>query len=275
MGASLWVAPAAASTFTAIYQREILSDRSGLVSERAALDARLGLSPRLLLTGSADADLAFQTWGKARLGALIQLQRHSFVELEVFRYRPILDLTTIWGVFSPQAHRGVSATARVAASSSVTLSGGFTYRHYQPITTTTPFLTDAGDDAKLFSGGARVSFGDVVLDGTYRLQLDFGGAQSSGDFSLAYAPPGRWRGAVRTSAFQQEGQFRVADGTVYGLGGELSARLGDRLAVRGELTRYWHRRPEGQAAIDWSQTRGLLTIDWTFGANPDRPGPSR
>ncbi|OGU04122.1 MAG: hypothetical protein A2085_00990 [Gemmatimonadetes bacterium GWC2_71_10] len=268
-GASLWAAPTRASALTAVYQREILSDRSGLVSERAALDARIGLGP-VLITGAVDADLATEQWGKARLAALVRLRQRSFLEAEVFRYRPILDLTTIWGVFSPEAHWGVTATARFGPARGVTVSGGWTHRRYEPVTSTTPFLRDVGDDADQLTAGVRLTPGDLVLDAGYRLQLGFGGAQSGGDLVVAYAPPG-WRIGARAAAFQQQELFRVADGTVVGLGAEFAARLTDRLAVRADMMRYLHRRLEGQVGADWSQTRGQLAVDWTFGANPDRP----
>ena len=268
LGASLWAAPSRTATLTAVYQRELLSDRSGLVSERAAVDARIGVGP-VLMTGALDADLAAEQWGRARLGALVRLRQRSFVEAEVFRYRPILDLTTIWGAFSPEPHWGVTASARFGPTRGVTLSGGWTHRRYEPVTTTTPFLRDVGDDADQVTLGARATPGDFVLDGGYSLQLGFGGDQSGGDVALAYAPPSGWRLGARATAFQQQEQFRVADGTVYGFGVDVGGRLGERLALRGEVMRFLHRRVTGVGA-DWSQTRGLLAVDWTFGANPDR-----
>jgi hypothetical protein len=271
VGVSAWAAPSSSTSLTAVYQREILSDRSGLVSEGAAFDARVGAGSRLVLTGSADVDLAFETWGKARLGALVQLHRRGFAGLEVFRYRPILDLTTIWGVFSPEAHRGLTASARYAPTRSVSLSAAYTYRRYEPITRTTPFLTGVGDQAHQLTAGARLAVGDLVFDAGLRRQLDFGGSQTGGDLSVTYAPPDRWRVGARAAAFQQEELFRVSDGTVYGLGLDFGGRLGSRVALRGDLMRYWHRDPEGQAAVRWSQTRGSLALEWMFGANPDRP----
>lgn len=274
-GASLWTAPSAGSSFAAIYQREILSDRSGLVSERAAVDARLGIGERVVLSGSADADLAASEWGKARVGALVRLTRNGFVELEAFRYRPVLDLTTIWGVFRPQAHRGVSASLRLAPMRRLALTSSYTYRRYSPIIEQTPFLVDVEDDARLLGVSLRWLAGDLVLDGGYRLQLGFGGERSSGELALGYAPRDAWYVGIRGAAFQQEGAFRVSDGTVYAAGFEARGPIGARAFLRGELMRYEHRRLEGQAGVDWTQTRALLTLEWVFGANPDRLGATR
>lgn len=275
MGASVWAAPFAATAITGVYQREILSDRSGLVSERMSLDARAGVGQRLLLTGSAEADLAFGTWGRARAGALARLGRKSFVEVEVFRYRPVLDLTTIWGVFAPQGHRGATVSSRVSVAPTLGLSAGYTYRRYEPLARGTPFLTDVDDEAQLVTAGARWSPGDFILEGGYRLQFGFGGAQSGGDIGVSWEPTGGFRAGLRGAAFQQEEAIRVADGTVYGVGGELRARLGEHAGVRADLMRYSHRRSQGQATVDWSQTRGTLAFDWWVGSNPDRAGAAR
>ena len=275
LGTSVWAAPSAASEFSAIYQRELLSDRSGLVSERASLDGRVEIKERLVLSGSADADLASSAWGKAKLSALLRFGRRSFAEIEVFRYRPLLDLTTIWGAFTPEAHRGVTASVRVAPTPRATFSAAYTYRHYQPIGTRTPFLVDVKDNAHLLATSARWLAGDFVVDGTYRLQLGFGGSQSSGEVALAYARPDAWYLGGRAAAFQQEGEFRVADGTVYGAGLEARGPIGERAYLRGEVMRYLHRRRAGPTGADWTQTRALVSFEWVFGANPDRLGAPR
>ncbi len=90
-GATAWAAPAAAWSVSAAWQREILADRSGLVSERVALNARGAIGPRLALGASLDGDLAAGAVGRARLAASWRLNR-GFVEVEAFRYRPVFDL---------------------------------------------------------------------------------------------------------------------------------------------------------------------------------------
>ena len=275
LGTSLWFAPDRVTALTAVYQRELLNDRSGLVSERASFDARVGVGSHLVLSASVDGDLIAEDWGKARAGALVRFAGTSFLELEVFRYRPVLDLTTIWGVFTPEAHRGVAATLRVAPVRGVMRSPSCTVRSYEPVTITTPFLVGVDDDAWQCGVGARWAVGDVALSGSYQLHTGFGGAQSAGDAAVAYAPPSGWRVGLRAAAFQQEETFRVTDGTVYGLGGDVELPLGDRLTVRGDVMRFFHRRMEGQVGLDWSQTRGKVAVEWSFGANPDRTRAQR
>ena len=274
LGASLWAAPGPRSTFSAIYQRELLSDRSGLVSERAALDGRVGIGSRLILSGSADADVARRQWGKASVSATWLASRATSVTVELFQYRPVLDLTTIWGAFAPQSHDGGSATANFAVSPELSVSGGFTLRRWQPLSSGSPFL-DVPDDQKEANLGAHYRRGRYTLDGAFHLQRGYGGDQSGGDLAAAYAPELGWRAALRATAFQQTDEFRVSGGTVYGLGAELSSPVGRGLAVRADLTRYFQRRPSGTANLDWNQTRASVSLDWTLGADADRAGGYR
>lgn len=277
LGASVRAAPSARSTFTAIYQRELLSDRSGLISERAAFDGRLALGHRLILSGSADADVARQQWGKASLSATVLVSRAWSMALEAFQYRPALDLTTIWGAFMPESHYGYTGTATVAASATVALSGTFTYRRWQPLSSGSPFLVDVGDSQKELGLGAHVRRGVYALDGSYHLQVGFGGKQSGGDIRVAYAPdPDEgWRAGFRATAFQQVGMFRVSGSTVYGIGAEIRSPLSHGLACSADLTRYFQRRLTGQNGLDWNQTRASLTLEWTMGADADHAGGYR
>jgi hypothetical protein len=275
LGASLRAAPSARSLVTATYQRELLSDHSGLISERAAFDGRLAVSSRVILSGSADADVARKQWGKASLSATIVLSRAWNVALEAFQYRPALDLTTIWGAFMPESHHGFSATANVAASASVSLSGTLTYRRWQPLSSGSPFLVNVGDDQTELGLGAHVRRGVYALDADYHLQSGFGGKQSGGDLGAAYAPDDGWRAGLRATAFQQDGMFRVSGGTVYGIGAEIRSPLGHGLACSADITRYFQRRLTGQNDLDWNQTRASLTLEWTMGADADHAGGYR
>jgi len=275
LGASAWAAPSPRSTFSAIYQRELLSDRSGLVSERAAFDGRVGIGSRLVVSGSADADLARRTWGKARLGAMLLLGHGTSVQLEAFQYRPALDLSSIWGVFVPESHAGVSATANVAAGPALSFTGAFTYRHWQPLSSGSPFLIDVGDDQREFTVGAHARLGSCTLDGSYHLEVGFPGDQSAGDVAVGYAQADGWRFGGQATAFQQTDLFRVASGTVFGLGASVGTPLGRRLAVSANVMRYLHRRLAGPTGVDWNQTRASVTFDWTMGADADRAGGYR
>ncbi len=267
-GASIWAAPTARSTFSALYQREALDNGGGLVSEQAAFDGRVGIGAHLILSGAANADLARAQWGKASASATV-LVRGGSLAVEVFQYRPTLDLTTIWGAFAPESHDGWSATATVPAGSDLALSAGYTRRRWQPLSSGSPFLVDVGDVQDEVTVGAHARRGAYTLDGGYHLQLGYGGDQSAGDLDVAWAPADGWRVGVQGTAFQQTELFRVADGTVYGLGASVRSPLGRRLGLNADITRYFHRHLTGTTGIDWNQTRASVSLDWTIGADAD------
>jgi hypothetical protein len=275
LGTSVWAAPSPRSTFTAIYQREVLSDRSGLVSERAAFDGRVGVGARLVVSGSADADLARKTWGKARLSATLLLGHGNSIQLETFQYRPALDLSSIWGVFVPESHSGYSATANVAASTALSFTGGFTYRHWQPLSSGSPFLVDVGNDQKELTIGGHARAGSYALDASYHLEVGFPGDQSAGDLNVTYARLDGWHVGGQAAAFQQTDLFRVASGTVFGVGATVGSPPGRRLGVSASVMRYLHRRLTGSTGVDWNQTRASITFDWTVGADADHLGGYR
>lgn len=275
LGASLSASPFARSSFSAIYQREVLSDRSGLVSERGAVDGRIGIGSFLTLSASADADLAEQWIGKASVSATARLFRGGFVELEAFRYRPTLDLTTIWGAFVPESNNGYTASVQLAAASDLSVSGAFTYRRWQPLSAGSPFLVGIADNQKVVTLGAHTRRGNLALDGSYHLELGYGGDLSGGDLSVAWAPDDGWRAGLTGTAFKQTDMVRVTGGTVYGVGAQIRTPLGRRIGVSADVTRYFQRRLKGTAGADWNQTRASLTFDWTLGADADRVGGYR
>lgn len=267
LGASVWVAPTAASIVSGVYQREILNDWSGIVSERAALDFQAGLGGKLYVQGSMDADIAGGALGKMRGAVMYRLPRRGFAELEAFRYRPAFDLTTIWGAFSPEGYDGVGASLRFGMLTNVAVDTRVNYRMYRAATS--PFL-ETDDHATEVTAGLTWQPGALAVMGAYRLHDGFGGAQSGGDLSLAWQRPGAWRLALRGTAFQQVEDFRVSNGTVRGLGVEARGPLFARAFLRLSATRYWQDRTAGADAIDWSQTRALASFEWTFGADADR-----
>ncbi len=257
-------------TAAATWQKELLADRSGIVSERVAFDASGAIGARWRVRGSLDGDLAAEAVGRARLSVAWRGARGG-VEGEVFRYRPVFDLTTIWGVFSPEGHEGAAIRADARLAPGVVLDGGVTVRHYRPTTETTPFLTGVGNTSTVLELGARWTRQALSADATWRLRKGYGGSTSEGDAGVAWSPPDdRWDAGLRGSVFGQVEQFRVAEGTVAGLAAHGRLRLLPRLGVRGELAKYWHHPTNGDVAVNWSQLRAMIAVDWVFGADADR-----
>lgn len=272
LGTSL-TASAATSSVTAIYQREVLNDKSGLVSERVAVDGNLSLGA-LALAGTSEFDLATNDWGKARGSATLRFGRMLSVRGDVFRYVPTIDLTTIWGIFGPESHWGFGGTAQFTPWRFVALHGSYTERKYQAAEAGSLFGAGLPDREREIAAGGRIAIGDWQLNGTYRLQLDYGGWQRGGDAALTVAPAAGWRVGVKGTAFQRDGEFRVSNGTVVGTGIEARVRLFDRFDVRADAMRFQQRKLERLPAtvgLDWNQTRATISVDWNFnlGANPD------
>jgi hypothetical protein len=270
-------ASTATSAITAIYQREVLTDRSGIVSERVAVDGNLALGA-LALAGTSEFDLATNDWGKARGAATLRFGQKLSVRGEIFRYVPTIDLTTIWGIFGPESHWGYGGTVQLTPWRGVALYGTYTERKYQPAAAGSLFGTDLPDREREVAAGGRIGIGAVQLSGAYRLQLDYGGWQKGGDAAITIAPAAGWRLGVKGSAFQRDGEFRVSNGTVFGTGVEARFRFVDRFDIRADVMRFMQRKQERLPAatgLDWNQSRATLSVDWTFGTNPDRQGGTR
>jgi hypothetical protein len=274
-GASFWAAPSARSSLSALYQKVWLTDDGGTVSERAALDAQAGIGRWLTLRASGDVDIGLGAWGKARLGTVVRLPGGASVDASWFRYRPTFDLTTIWGVFAPQSNVGVEANARFSPMHQLQVGVGYLQRRYQPTTETSPFDIAVEDRTHQVRVDATYTEGDYRFSGAYRLSSGFGGWRSGGEGELAWDRGGLWHAGVYLTAFQSYEEFRVSQGTVYGLGGNARAVLTRRLAVRCSATQYFHTGTTYQSSPDWSQLRADLGVEITFGASADRAGGGR
>jgi hypothetical protein len=275
VGLSGSLQPTGTSSVSAIYQREVLDDLSGVVTERAALDARTQAWGRWTLTGGMDWDFVQQAVGRAKLGARVALPHGASASLALFRYRPVVDLSTIWGAFAPQGNEGATLEVDAAPRPDLRVSADYTVRRYEATTEVTPFLTVVGTVSHAVSLGARYSMGAVTLAGTYRLLAGYGGAQSGGDVEVAWNRAESWGASLSGTAFQQTDEFRVARGTVLGVGGEGHVAIGERLVLHGRLMQFANTGTSGGAAPDWSQLRATLRVDWTFGASADHAGSYR
>jgi hypothetical protein len=269
------VQPTGTSTISATYQREVLDDLSGVVTERAALDVQTQAFGRWTLSGAMDWDFVAQAVGRAKLEATVALPHGASVSAELFRYRPVVDLSTIWGAFAPQGNEGAALGVRAAPRPDLQLSADYTLRRYEATTVVTPFLSGVGTLSHTLSLGARYTLGAVTLAGTYRLLAGYGSTQSGGDVEVVWNRAEAWGASVTGTAFQQTDEFRVARGTVIGFGGEGHVAIGQRLVLRGRLMQFANTGTSGGSAPDWSQMRATLQVDWTFGASADHLGGYR
>jgi hypothetical protein len=256
-------------SITTRYQREILSDRSGLASERGALDLSLA-TPTGRLIGAIDYDVARGEAGKGRLGWSMPLADGRWlVEATASRYVPYFSLSTIWGFFEPVAYHEVEGRVGWSPSSTlaVTLGGG--WRKYGETGAATVFrpLTGHGERARLGARWDVVS--RVSVDAAYELEWGPGGFLSAADVSARMALNERLSVTATATTFQQIEQYRLGDGR--GLGGGLSfdAELTDRILTSGGASLLRH--TGGQATVQdspWNQSRAWWSLRVLVGEDP-------
>jgi hypothetical protein len=256
------------TTFTARYQREILSDRSSLVSERASFDFVSAL-PGARISGSVDYDFAFQHMGKSRLTVSKPVADGRWlIEATARRYVPYFELSTIWGFFEPVSY--TEAEVRAAWSPSASLgvwaSGG--WRKYEDANAAVVFrpLQDHGWRA---NSGVQVQLApDLSLDGSYRLEWGPGSFLSSGDAAFRYQASERLSLAVQGTTFQQIEEFRLGDGRALGGGLSFDLRVLDRATLSGGGSILRHRDGGTASSSPWNQSRAWSALRIDVGGDP-------
>jgi hypothetical protein len=256
------------TTFTARYQREILSDRSALVSERASFDFVSSL-PGARLSGAVDYDFSFQRMGKSRLTVAKPLADGRWlVEATARRYVPYFQLSTIWGFFEPVSY--TEAELRTAWSptswAGLWVSGG--WRKYEDSGAAVVFrpLRDEGWRA---NAGARLEMSEVLtMDGSYRLEWGPGSFLSSGDLALRYQASDELSVSAHGTTFQQIEEFRLGDGRAFGGGLMFDLRVLDRATLSGGATVIKHRDGGTSSLSPWNQTRAWSALRIDVGGDP-------
>lgn len=271
-GARARYRPDALMAASLTYQRILIADRSGLYSERAALDASarnfgaaldLGLTYDLATGDWNEARLRVGTGGTGALGASAEV-RHS---------RPYFELWTIWGAFAPVGFDEARATIDWRPSVvpfSFALRGA--YRKYAE--------TNAG--ISLRTNGWRAG-GDVIwrsesalsASGSYDVDIGSGAADTDVRVDLRWIPSSRVTLGTEGLVTQNIYEFRVGTGRIYGLSADASlfARPDVQLAATAGL--YQHALTNGMPGPDWSQRRATLRIEWMLGRDPGMGAATR
>ncbi len=251
------------------YQRELWSDRGALISERASVDFRSSILRIVNVEAAADYDVAFNRVGKAHVTLRRQLMNNRLsLEATGRRYLPFFELWTIWGVFSPVAYHEAELQAGWAATEAIDLWASASLRRYEDAEAAV-FIAPAEDETQRFALRARARLNDAwMVDGEYRLENGFGAFLSSGEASAAWTPSERLRAGVYATAFQQILEFRTGEAVVFGAGVTLDYELTRALRLSGGGTFYRQAFDNRPSSIDWSQKRGWLGIEWSFGRDP-------
>lgn len=253
---------------TGRYQREILSDRSSLVSERASLDFSATRS-RFRVTGSLDYDFSFEQLGKGHLTVSAPLLDGSWlVELSGRRYVPYFDLSTLWGFFEPVSYSEV--LARVGWSPGPVIgawmSGG--WRTYGDTQTEIIFqpMRDTGWRAE--AGGRWQPAGDWTVDGRYQLEWGPGGFLSSVDAAVRFRPIARLTTSLNAMSFQQIEEYRLGEGRAFGVGASADFAWSERVSVAGGASIIRHRDGGNVFTSPWNQARAWTSLRLDLGRDP-------
>lgn len=275
LGGELGAEPRLGSSVALRYQREIWGDRSGLLSERAALTGSTVELRPVVISAAAEYDFSRQQVGTAHVRAQLPVVgRRVLLEATARRYVPYFELWTIWGYFSPVGYNEVLLQGSWRLDEGVGVRAAASVRGYReshaPI-----FLEPLSQRSwrTELAGRWRMTHA-LALDGAYALEGPVGAFVSSGDAALTFEPAERIAVRVRGSAWRNIEEFRIGQGTVVGAGAGLDARLwsGARAAAGVDLFR--QTRDGGIAAADWNQLRSWLTLQIGFGRDPGLAGGS-
>jgi hypothetical protein len=253
------------------YYREIFGDRSALLSERASLAVRSGLFSPVLVRGTAEYDFGHQTVGKAHLTATAPVTSRTFLELTARRYKPLFELWTIWGFFSPVAyHEGeMRASWNPSRTFGAWLSGA--YRAYEE-TEAEVFGNPLMDRAwRASAGGSLRPRADLNLSGAYEVEGPVGAFLSSGHMAATWRAADRLDLSLRGVAAQQIEEFRIGEGYLLGAGVGLGAELRQDLRLSGGFDLYRHTSENRPSAADWNQRRGWMMLQVGFGRDAGVP----
>jgi hypothetical protein len=251
------------------YQREIWSDRAALISERASVDVRANVNRVVQMDASADYDVAYNRLGKAH----ITLRRHFLdqrlsVAATGRRYLPFFELWTIWGVFSPVAYHEAELEAGYQLTQRLQLWASAGFRSYQD-SEAAVFIAPAKDQTHRFVVRARNEFTERVnVNAEYRLESGFGAYLSSGEAAVSWDIGERLNAGIYATAFQQILEFRTGEAAVFGAGGTFDYEMSPAFTISGGATLYRQAFDNRPSAVDWSQKRAWLGVEWQFGRDP-------
>jgi hypothetical protein len=251
------------------YQREIWGDRAALVSERAAIDVRSNAWRWASIEAAADYDVAYNRLGKAHLSLRRQLFDNELsVDVTARRYLPFFELWTIWGAFSPVPYHEFEAGAGWRANQRTVLDARAGYRRYSD-TDAEVFIAPAADESWRLTLRARRQLSDpLTIDAEYRVETGFGAFLSSGEASVAWAASERLQAGIYGTAFQQILEFRTGEAAVFGLGAHVEWQITSALTATGQATLYRQSFDNRPSALNWTQKRASLGVEWSFGRDP-------
>jgi hypothetical protein len=264
-GVSASYRPSARGSVTAIYQRELLTNRKGLVSERVAVDG-LYRRGRFTFEGTFEADLPSEVVNEATGRIRAVFGTGISARIWARRYEPFFELWTIWGAFTPVAFTefgGGGGWQNSDGALSLGLTGS--WRRYGETGASSTFVDPRTSSWRISANGSARVARAWSLQGRYGVDLGFGASSTAAAVRTQWdLDPDAYLGAS-LEAFQTDYEFRVQDGTVFGLGLDGGVKVGEHLDLTGGLGAWWHRSEASAVAPDWSQLRAHLRLRWSLG----------
>ena len=237
------------------YQREVDPHFNKFVSERVAVSGSARLRPGLTVAGGADYDIAAGWWGSADIG-VSYATRVVTTSVEARRYRPHLDLWTIWGAFSPVPYRSLRANVTGRPWRFVQLHArGEVYR-FDPAEASTPLVAYETDGWRAELGGTVEPRSGWLLDGGITREFGPGASSAGTGGSVTYSPTRAARLTLYGSWLARPLEFRFSESVLNIWGVDGGADVGDRVRLSFGAMHYAEerRRPDA-AAFDWTQWR--------------------
>jgi len=275
LGAQASYRPFSSLAASLLYQREIRTDRLGLTAERVAADA-LWRWRRGTINGSIEADIATRNVNDGRLNARMLVADAVTARAWLRTYKPFFELWTIWGVFDPVGFgEGGLGVSIHPAGRPFSADLDFSRREYAETNASTVFGAYRSSSWTATANASWRPASRWTVQGDYRVEFGFGSAGSDAGVRAQRDFGDRASLGLSALAFQRQYEFRIAEGTVYGLGADGRIRLAPRTRLNGSLAFYRHSGLASEPDVDWSQVRGLLQFEWTIGPEPGTNGGAR
>jgi len=274
LGGVATVEPWPGGSMSVRYQREIWSNRSALLTERASLELRTDLPRGLSLNAAGDYDFAFDRIGKANatVRGPLGTRRSLWLEATARHYIPYFELWTIWGFFNPVGYDEGELQATWRPLRPLTLRAFAARRKYGDTGTETVFSPITDHTTRAGGGVHWAASAALTVDGTYTIERGFGATMNSGDVSARWQASDALSITFNGTAFQQIEEFRVGDGTVLGGGLGFDYVLRGRTSLQGGYNIYRQTFDGRPGVADWNQSRGWAALRIGFGRDP---GPGR
>jgi hypothetical protein len=254
------------------YQREILRDRSSLVSERISFDASRTF-PRARIDGSIDYDFSFQRAGKGQVTLSVPLaQGRWLVEASALRYVPYFDLSTLWGIFEPVSYSEVMTRVGWSPASEWggwVVGGWRTYADTETVVILRP-MRDTGWRAE--AGARWVPTPTWSFDASYDLEWGPGGFLSSGQAGARFTVTESLTTSLSVLSFQQIEEYRLGEGRAFGGTASASFALGQRVFVSAGGSLIRHRDGGNVFTSPWNQARAWTSLRFELGGDPGLGG---